>query len=160
MVKNIICIASLTLFLALGPVWAAQTSQHSEHSRSAASDHSTMDHGSKDKDGKFVHTEMVNDIHAEFQVMDLASMNIKDPEGKTHHVMVTFLKNDKKIEKAVGKVKVISPSGKEQLGTLKDFGNGIFAVNFTFDEPGKWGLVCLFKEKNKTHTIKFWYPHK
>lgn len=118
-----------------------------------------MDHGSSAKDGTFKHTAMAGDVHAEFQVMDLASMNMKDPDGKTHHVMATFKRGEKQIEKVVGKVKLISPSGKEQLASLKDFGSGIFAANFTIDEPGKWGIICLFKDDSGKQTVKFWYPH-
>ena len=118
-----------------------------------------MDHGSGQKDGKFMHTVMVDDLHSEFQVMDLASMNMKDPDGKTHHVMATFKRNDEKLTKAVGKMKLISPSGKEQLAEMKDFGSGLFAANFTIDEPGKWGVICLFKEDGGQHTVKFWYDH-
>ena len=122
-------------------------------------DHSTMDHGGKHEGGTYKHAVMVDGIHAEFQVMDLASMNMKDPQGRTHHIMVSFLKDGAKIEKAVGKVKIIAPSGKEQIDTLQDFGSGVFAANFTFDEPGKWGVICLFKDDAGKHTVKFWYPH-
>lgn len=122
---------------------------------------SGMDHGQghDKKDEHFSHSEMVDGLHAEFQVMDLASMNMKDPSGKTHHVMATFSRNNEKLMKVVGKVKLISPSGKEQLADLKDFGSGVFAANFTIDEPGKWGVVCLFKETKGKHTVKFWYSH-
>ncbi len=113
-------------------------------------------------DGKtqnFKHMAMVDGIHAEFQIMDLAAMNMTDPNGKTHHVMATFSKNDQKITKAVGKVKLIAPSGKEQLETFKDYGNGIFAANFNLNEPGKWGVICLFKDDSGKHAVKFWYSH-
>ncbi|BBD09949.1 hypothetical protein [Desulfovibrio ferrophilus] len=116
-----------------------------------------MDHGSTAKGGSFKHAAMTDGIHAEFQVMSLASMNMSDPDGKTHHVMAMFMKDGKKIEKAVGKVKLIAPSGKEQVGTLKDFGGGNFATNFNIDEPGKWGVICLFKDDAGKHTVKFWY---
>jgi hypothetical protein len=86
-------------------------------------------------------------------------MNIEDPDGKTHHVMATFKKDDQNVSKAVGKIKLIAPSGKEQLGTLKDYGSGTFAADFTIDEPGKWGIICLFKEEAGKHTVRFWYPH-
>ncbi len=119
-----------------------------------------MDHGSESMDGTFKHTAMAGDVHAEFQVMDLADMNMKDPDGNTHHVMATFKRDGKKIEKVVGKVKLISPSGKEQLASLKDFGSGIFAANFAIDEPGKWGVIFLFKDEKEKQTVKFWYPHK
>ena len=63
------------------------------------------------------------------------------------------------IEDLVGKVKVIAPSGKDQVEALKNY-SGTFAANFTFDEKGKWGVICLFKVEGKTHTVKFWYPHE
>ena len=119
-----------------------------------------MDHGSESMDGTFKHSTMAGDVHAEFQVMDLAGMNMKDPDGNTHHVMATFKRDGKMIEKVVGKVKLISPSGKEQLAGLKDFGSGIFAANFTIDEPGKWGVIFLFKDDKEKQTVKFWYPHE
>jgi len=118
-----------------------------------------MEHGDSSKNGQFVHTDMVDGIHASFEVMDLASMNMKDPAGKTHHVMATFMRDQQKLEKVIGKVKLIAPSGTEQVGTFKDFGSGVFAANFKIDEPGKWGVICLFEENGTTHTVKFWYPH-
>lgn len=118
-----------------------------------------MDHGSSTEGGTFKHTVMVDGIHAEFQIMSLAAMNMTDPEGKTHHVMLSLMKDDAKIEKAVGKIKLIAPSGKEQVGTMKDFGNGVYAANFNIDEDGKWGVICLFKDKDGKHTVKFWYKH-
>jgi hypothetical protein len=118
-----------------------------------------MDHGASTDDGNFTHTAMAGDMHTEFKVMDLASMNMKDPTGKTHHVMATFMRNGEKVSKVVGKMKLISPSKKEQTADLKDYGGGIFAANFTIDEPGKWGVICLFKDEQGQQTVKFWYPH-
>lgn len=118
-----------------------------------------MQHGSDQKGGHFMHSVMVDDMHAEFQVMDLASMNMNDPDGKTHHVMATFMRNDQKVTTAAGKLKLIAPSGKEQIADMKDYGGGNFAANFNIDETGKWGVICLFKDDEGTHTVKFWYEH-
>lgn len=118
-----------------------------------------MEHGSENMDGAFKYTAMADGVHTEFQVMDLASMNMQDPEGKTHHVMGTFKRDDQVITTAVGKIKLISPTGKEQIASLQDYGSGIFAANFTIDEPGKWGVICLFKDAEGQHTVKFWYSH-
>ncbi len=118
-----------------------------------------MNHGDSSEDGTFTHTVMAGDIHAEFKIMDLASMNMKDPDGKTHHVMVTFTRDGQKLDKVIGKIKIISPSGKAQLADLKAFGSGVFASVFTIDEPGKWGIICVFKDEKGPHTVKFWYPH-
>lgn len=118
-----------------------------------------MKDGGEQMDDGFVHNATVDDVQAEFKVMDLASMNMTDPEGRTHHVMATFMRNNEKITKVVGRIKLVSPSGKEQIADLKDYGSGIFAANFTIDEPGKWGVICLFKEGGGSHTVKFWYPH-
>ncbi len=116
-----------------------------------------MDHGSKKEGDAFSYTAMVDSIHAKFEIMDLASMNMKDPNGNTHHVMATFMKDNKNVTKLVGKVKLIAPSGKEQIGTFQDYGSGVFAANFKIDEPGKWGIISLFKESGNKHTVKFWY---
>ena len=118
-----------------------------------------MSHGSHSDDRTFSHSVMAGDIHAEFKVMDLASMKMKDPDGKTHHVMVTFSHNGEKITRIVGKIKLIAPSQKEQIADLKDYGSGVFAANFTINEPGKWGVICVFKDEKGKQTVKFWYPH-
>lgn len=159
--KHITIFTMLASLLLATNIWAAEKMDHStmDHDKDMSNDHSTMDHGSSHEGGTFKQAVMVDGIHAEFQVMELAAMNMTDPEGHTHHVMVSFMKGGDKIVSAVGKVKLIAPSGKEQTASLKDFGNGMFAANFTIDENGKWGVICLFKEKEGKHTAKFWYPH-
>ncbi|TKB28073.1 hypothetical protein FCL47_00860 [Desulfopila sp. IMCC35006] len=144
-----------------------KSSDHAQHETQATMDrpkmggmdHSQMDHGSSQEGGTFKHAVMVDGIHAEFQIMELASMNMSDPEGRTHHVMVSFMKDGQPVAQVVGKVKLIAPSGKEQIGDLKDFGSGVFAANFTIDEHGQWGVICLFKDMGGKHTVKFWYKH-
>ena len=118
-----------------------------------------MKHGNNQKQEAFLHAAMVDGIHAELQIMELAAMNITDPDGKTHHVMASFLKNNDKIMEIAGKVKLIAPLGKEQIGNLKDYGSGVYAANFKIDEAGKWGVICLFKHDTGKHTVKFWYEH-
>ena len=130
----------------------------------------SMDHGSKsgrekmdhgDMAKPFTHEAVVEGVRVEFQVMSLASMNMQDPDGNTHHVMAKFFDKTTKsqIKEAVGKVKVIRPSGDEQVATLKDY-SGILAANFTVKEKGKHGIICLFKIGDKKHVTKFWYhPH-
>lgn len=110
--------------------------------------------------GVFEHKVIDNGIRAEFQIMSLASMNMKDPKGATHHVMVNLFHDSTNhpIKDAVGKVKVIMPDKKEQINTLKNY-NGIFSANFTFSENGKYGVICLVKVDGEKHIFKFWYPH-
>ena len=109
----------------------------------------------------FKHSDMVDGINSEFQVMSLASMNMTDPEGNTHHIMVKLTRGDKgeDIKGAVGKIKVIAPSGEEQISALKDY-SGIMAGNFTFKEKGKYGVICLVKAGDDKRVFKFWYPHE
>ena len=106
------------------------------------------------------HQSVVEGVRAEFQVMNLTAMNVKDPEGNTHHIMVKFFNpnSHSQIKDAIGKIKVISPSGLEQIAALKNY-NGIFAANFTFKEEGKYGVICLFKINGQKRLVKFWYPH-
>jgi len=155
MIKTNILIAALFAFLLASTASAMEGMDHEKD----GTGHDNMNHGSETMDGTFKHAAMAGNTHAEFQVMDLASMNIKDPAGNTHHVMATFNQNGEKLEKVVGKVKMVSPSGKEQLASLEDFGSGVFAANFTINEPGKWGVICLFKAGEEQHAVKFWYPH-
>ncbi|MGB3213112.1 MAG: hypothetical protein WBB19_20585 [Desulforhopalus sp.] len=168
--KKIVTIVTFCSLFLIGSAMAMDSKSHDhanhagqatmDESKAESMDHSAMDHGSSKEGGTFKHAMMVDGIHAEFQVMELASMNMTDPEGRTHHIMASFMKNDEKIAKAVGKVKLISPSGKEQVADLKDFGSGVFAANFTIDEEGKWGVICLFKDMDGKHTAKFWYQHE
>jgi len=110
--------------------------------------------------GTFEHTMIEKNIRAEFQIMSLASMNMKDPNGATHHVMVKLFHDSANhpIKDAVGKVKVIEPNGNEQINSLKNY-NGIFAANFTFKKTGKYGVMCLVKVGEEKYLFKFWYHH-
>ena len=110
--------------------------------------------------GTFKHTAMEGGIDAEFQVMSLASMNMTSDKGETHHIMVNLKETDggAPIKDAVGKIKVIAPDKTEQENTLKNY-SGILAANFTFKEPGKYGVICLVKNKDEKQVFKFWYHH-
>jgi len=133
-------------------------SSHQGHGDMSESHSGTMDHGAKGD--TFSHQDVVEGVRAEFQVMSLASMNMKDPDGNTHHIMVKFFNDgmNHQIKDVVGKIKVISPSGKEQVVSLKDY-SGIYAANFAFGEKGKYGVICLFKVDGQNRLVKFWYPH-
>jgi hypothetical protein len=111
--------------------------------------------------GKFEHRMIDKQIRAEFQIMNLASMNMKDPDGATHHVMVKLYDDsgNQQVKDAVGKVKVIGPDKIEQVNSLKNY-SGNFAANFTFGNKGKYGVICLVKIGGEKHLFKFWYPHE
>ena len=85
-------------------------------------------------------------------------MNMTSDKGETHHIMVNLKETDggATIKNAVGKIKVVGPDGKEQVSSLKNY-NGILAANFTFKEPGKYGVICLLKNQDKKQVFKFWY---
>ncbi len=122
------------------------------------SGHESGGHGSMGN--TFSHEAVVDGIRAEFQVMSLDEMKMNDPEGNTHHVMVKFFDESTKdqLKELIGKIKVVSPSGEEQVAKFKDYG-GTFAANFTFKERGKYGIICLFKVGDKKRLAKFWYLH-
>ena len=111
--------------------------------------------------GMFKHHDSMDGMNAEFQVMSLASMNMTSDKGETHHIMVNLSEADggAPIQNAVGKIKVIAPDKTEQESTLKNY-NGILAANFTFKEPGKYGVICLLKNQDEKQVFKFWYNHK
>ena len=111
-------------------------------------------------ESKFEHKAVDKDIRVEFTIMSLADMNMKDPNGATHHVMVKLFNDptNHSIKSAVGKVKVIGPDKKEQINALKNY-NGIYTANFTFSDKGKYGVICLVNIDGKKHLVKFWYPH-
>ena len=154
-------IALLTLLLTLSWGWPdliVAEAPHNNHGLGAELGSKAMEKTSLD--GTFQHTMVEKNIRAEFQIMSLASMNMKDPNGATHHVMVKLFPDSMNhpIKNAVGKVKLIGPHGKEQTNLLKNY-NGIFAANFTFGEKGKYGVICLVIVDGEKHIFKFWYPH-
>jgi hypothetical protein len=154
-------IVLLTLLLTLSWGWTSLTATeapHKNHGSEAPPMSKAMEKTSPD--GTFKHTMVEKNIRAEFQIMSLASMNMKDPDGATHHVMVKLFHDSMNhpIKNAVGKVKLIGPHGNEQTNLLKNY-NGIFAANFTFGEKGKYGVICLVIVDGEKHIFKFWYPH-
>ena len=130
---------------------ASETMDHGAHGHSM--DHSGMG-------GTFKHTATEGGIEAEFQVMSLASMNMTSDEGDTHHIMLNLkdAESGAPIQEAIGKIKVIAPDKTEQVSPLKNY-SGILAANFTFDQPGKYGVICLLKNDDTKQVFKFWYPH-
>ena len=127
-------------------------------------EHKTMgEHGKGEMThgGTFTHQAVTDGVRADFQVMSLASMNMKDPEGATHHIMVTFHDDstDAQIKDVTGNIKVIGPDKKDQVGKLKNY-SGTYAANFAFGEKGKYGVICLVKASGKKHVYKFWYAHE
>jgi hypothetical protein len=154
-------IVLLTTLLALSWDWTSLTAAeapHKHHGPGAEPVSKAMEKTSPG--GTFEHAMIEKNIRAEFQIMSLASMNMQDPNGATHHVMVKLFHNpmNHAVKNAVGKVKVIEPHGKEQTNLLKNY-NGIFAANFTVGEKGKYGVICLVIVDGEKHIFKFWYPH-
>ena len=109
----------------------------------------------------FKHHAVVEGIGADFKIMSLDSMNMKDPEGNTHHIMVEFKDDSTKqqLKDAIGNIKVIAPDKQTQTNQLKNYG-GIYAANFTFNQHGKYGVICLIKVDGKKHLYRFWYTYR
>ena len=158
--KNITAI--FTLFIVIGSIslnlGIAGTATHEGHGQEHTQGAVVMEKTSPA--GTFKHEAVMNHVRAEFQIMSLASMNMKDPNGATHHVMVNLFHDSTNdpIKDAVGKVKIIDPNGKEQIDSLKNH-SGIYAANFTFEKNGKYGVICMVKVDAENHVFKFWYPH-
>ncbi|MBW2248259.1 MAG: hypothetical protein JRF62_13940 [Deltaproteobacteria bacterium] len=155
-------IALLTMLLALSWGWTSLTAAeapHKNHGSGTKPESKSMEKTSPDS--TFEHTMIEKNIRAEFQIMSLSSMNMKDPNGATHHVMVKLFHDSMNhpIKNAVGKVKLIGPNEMEQTNLLKNY-NGIFAANFTINNKGKYGVICLVKVDGEKHIFKFWYPHE
>lgn len=155
---------SACIIMSIAIIWfasgmATADTSHKAGEKSHAQPSGKMDHAAMTD--KFEHQMVDKQVRAEFQIMSLASMNMKDPDGATHHVMVKLYDNSGKqpVKEAVGKVKVIGPDKKEQVNGLKNY-NGIFAANFTFSQKGEYGVICLVKINGEKHLFKFWYPHK
>ena len=150
--KLLIIICSIFLFNLA--IVAASEDAHEGH------DMSEMEETSKTNNAVFKHEVVSDGVRAEFQVMSLASMNLSDESGATHHVMAKFIDDaeKKQIHQAVGKIKIISPTKKEQVKKIDNY-NGVFAANFMIMEKGKYGIICLIKVDGQKKLFKFWYPH-
>ena len=153
-----IIIMFITISLVSSNFGSADTS-HEGHGKTDMSAPSAME--SAGTKGTFKHEAVDKHIRAEFQIMSLASMNMKDPNGATHHVMVKLVHDSMNhpIKDATGKIKVIEPDGKEQINTLKNY-NGIFVANFSFEKTGKYGVICMVKVDGEKHAFKFWYHNE
>ncbi|BBO85936.1 hypothetical protein DSCO28_65020 [Desulfosarcina ovata subsp. sediminis] len=158
--RTIVVIATAIFIITTTPALAMQG--HDSHGSSGGHDMGSgqqMDHvGHGDMGGTYKHHASMGGMEAEFQVMSLASMNMKTDEGDTHHIMVSLKGSEDgtPIKGAVGKIKVIGPDKAEQISPLKNYG-GILAANFTFKKPGKYGVICMIKTQDKKEVFKFWY---
>jgi hypothetical protein len=151
----------LAVLLVLSAVYGLPELSRSQapHQGHDMSSHGAGGMASARSSGTYTQQVVDQGVRAEFQIMSLASMNMKDAGGATHHIMVKFLREDKneQIRNITGKIRVVSPSGKEQIETLKDY-SGMYAANFSFPEKGKYEVVCVIKADDKQHVIKFSYP--
>jgi hypothetical protein len=151
-----------SLLLLGGMIWALVVpsftgAQHQGHGD--MSTHASGGMGQTQSSGTFTDQVVDQGVRAEFQVMSMASMNMKDAGGATHHIMVKFVREgtNEQIRNVIGRIRVVSPSGKDQVETLKDY-SGMYAANFSFPEKGKYEVTCVFKADDKQHVIKFSYP--
>ena len=152
--KDILSLAAIILLLTWSSAsFAGVANQgHSDRSQSVTAEHGMAG-------DTFTHQATAQGVRAEFQVMSLASMNMKDPKGNTHHIMVRLFNadSDAQIKNATGEIRLISPSGKERQEMLTNY-SGILAASFTFDEKGKYRVICLFDVDGKKREVEFWYP--
>ena len=153
---------TLRLLILGGMLWALSapslaSAQHQGHGD--MSTHGSGGMGQTQSSGTYTHQVVDQGVRAEFQVMSMASMNMKDAGGATHHIMVKFVREgtNEQIRNVMGRVRVLSPSGKEQVATLKDY-SGMYAANFSFTEKGKYEVTCVFKADEQQHLVKFSYP--
>ena len=148
-------IVLFTTLLALG--WGLASLAAAETSHKS---HEKMTMENTTQENTFQHIATDKRIRAEIQVMSLSSMNVKDQNGNTHHIMLKLFHDTKsdQIKEAIGKIKIIGPDGSEQIDSLKNY-NGIFAANFKFLKTGKYGVICLVKVNDEKHLFKFWYPY-
>ena len=153
--KDTLSLAAIILLLTWGSAGFAGVANqgHSDRSQSV-----TVAQGMAGD--TFTHQATTQGVRAEFQVMSLASMNMKDPKGNTHHIMVKLFNadSDTQIKNATGEIRLISPSGKERQEMLTNY-NGILAASFTFDEKGKYRVNCLFEVDGKKREVNFSYPN-
>ncbi len=111
--------------------------------------------------GTFKHIVTMDGVKAEFQIIDLENMNMKDANGTTHHVVVKFFNADtgEQIKNGTGKIIVVTPFNETSVANLRDYG-GIYAANFKFIKPGKYKVSCHIKADEKNPMYNFRYNHQ
>ena len=107
-----------------------------------------------DKDGgggTFKHNMTMDGVKAEFQIIDLENMNMKDANGATHHVMVKFFNayTSEQIKNGSGMIKVMAPSKETSVASFRDY-RGIYAANFKFIK-----LLVMQRSMRRTPCIIF-----
>ena len=87
-------------------------------------------------------------------------MNMKDPSGATHHVMVRFFNANTgtQLEKVSGDIEVVSPSNEIFVANFRNY-KGVYATNISFNQLGKYKIVCYAKIDNKNPLYQFWYNY-
>ena len=96
------------------------------------------------------HKKMLKDMKMKVEV---------DPQA-THNIAVTLTdtRSNQPLNDAVVKMKVISPSGKDQVKLL-DFIAGMnqYAGDFTLSAKGRYQILILFKSRGKKQAAGFYY---
>lgn len=112
---------------------------------------------------------LVDGVKAVFQIMAnkehvkmLTDMKMKEkPESETTHNITVVLVDDqtqKEITDAQVKMKVIAPSGKDQLKTLKtEKEMKSYDGYFNLSEKGKYQVLISFKRGDKTTNAGIYY---
>ena len=135
----------------------------------AQHDHGGTKSGAMKMDTKEV---LVEGVKATFMVMDnkehvkmLADMKMNEkPEAGTTHNITVVLKDEqtqKEITDAQVKMKVIDPSGKDQIKTLKEEKEmKSYDGYFNLSQKGKYQVLVSFKAGDKTRNAGMYYEVK
>jgi len=115
---------------------------------------------------------LVEGIKVSFQIMNnkehekmLADMKMdeKPPAGTTHNItlVLTDGQSQKEITDATVKMKVIDPSGKDQIKTLKaEKEMKSYDAYFNLKQKGKYQILASFKVGDKTRNAGTYYEVK
>lgn len=110
--------------------------------------------------GKFNYSMTKDGVIAKFLIINLENMNMKDPSGATHHVMVRFFNANTgtQLEKVSGDIEFVSPSKEIFVASIRDY-KGVYAANISFIQLGKYKIVCHAKIDKKNPLYQFWYNY-
>ena len=146
--------------VALVPLFTVVLMAGGDHDDNGMQGYSAM---AVDKDGgggSFKHIMTIDGVKAEFQIIDLEDMNMKDANGVTHHVMVKFFNTytSRQIMNGSGKIEVVAPSKETSVASFRDY-SGIYAANFKLIKPGKYKVICHAKVDEKNPMYNFGYNY-
>ncbi|MBE9504092.1 MAG: hypothetical protein IME96_07945 [Proteobacteria bacterium] len=163
-------IAGVTLTMTVTTAYAE--TDHSMHNHSHEGHEMHGGQTMKMPEGMSMKTMIIDDYKVTVEIWDVPAyekmmkdMKMKPMQpapGAAHHIAVSIRKDNRKIENAAVKMKIISPGGKPQIVTLSYNPDMMhqYVGHFNMAQQGKYQVMTLFKIEGQKHKGGYWYEKK